>query len=152
MKVMIDTNIYDCLIVDEEVLSLVRSLIGEEIIEILTTHIQIDEVNNVNDITMRNNLLTVPTNEIKTRILVIGHSRIGKSKIGIGKENGIKFISIHKDNPKHINDAIIAVTANANADILVTEDKKLKQKVQAQSSKLQVWNYKEFKEHIIHYR
>ena len=149
MKIMIDTNIYDSLIDDSKTFKLVEQLMEKELVKILTTHIQEDEVEQTKVTDKREELKKVPiTNKIGTSLFVIGTSRIGEARLGSGAENGVEFTRIQRSNSKHTNDAIIAFTAAKEADVLVTEDAKLRAKLKAQSTTLEVWDYKRFTDYI----
>ena len=149
MRIMIDTNIYDSLIDDNKTLKLVEQLVAEGLVKLLTTHIQEDEVEQTKATDKREKLKNVSiTNKIGTSVFVIGTSRIGEAGLGSGTENGVEFTRIQKFNSKHTNDAIIAVTTAKEADVLVTEDTKLREKIKAQSTTLETWDYKQFTDYI----
>lgn len=66
-------------------------------------------------------------------------SDLGLACLGNGEAGGLHYEEIQKGNPQHIEDALIALAAAKEADILVTDDKRLGKKVKAAASTLQVW-------------
>ena len=97
--------------------------------EVFVTHIQVDELNKCPDTERRANLFLQMTEvrpqKIPTESFIIGTSRIGSAKIG----NGVLIKKLRMENLKRTNDALIGETAIKNNLTLITNDKKLKNKV-----------------------
>jgi predicted nucleic acid-binding protein len=63
-----------------------------------------------------------------------------------GSDAGIiEYEQIQKGNPKHTEDALIALTAHREATVLVTEDNNLTKKIKATKTSLTLWKFEEFK-------
>jgi len=131
--VIFDSNIYD-LIADG---SLDINLLSEkkEEFEFYITHIQIDELTKCSDEDKRARLVLFQTKlspiVIPTESVVLGKSRLGEARLG----NAKIFEEIKKENLEHTEDALIGETAIKNNLILVTEDTRLKNKVNSLNGK-----------------
>lgn len=114
--------------------------------EYYVTHIQTDEISSCSNDEKRKSLtlfLTVikPT-VIATESFIMDKSRLGFAKLG----DSDTFEKIKKENPKHINDALIGETAIKNNFALVSGDERLRKKVIANGGK--AYSLEEFKEAI----
>ncbi|HEC87330.1 MAG TPA: hypothetical protein ENI49_05645, partial [Thermoplasmatales archaeon] len=95
------------------------------------THVQYDEILGTPNETVRKRVLEIfqkiPKKEIPTESFVVGlkYSRVGKAKLG----GGVLLEAIREGNLKHTRDALIGETAIKNGLILVTNDKRLLNKV-----------------------
>jgi hypothetical protein len=118
------------------------------VLRILTTHVQRDELAAIPDVGKRQAVLCVPGQVVPTPGAVVGLSRIGQSRLGEGSADNLDIPAIQKGNPKHSEDALIAVTAATEGCILVTEDAALAKKVLAKASKTQVWDFQMFAAHV----
>lgn len=147
MKVMLDTNVYDLLDLDTSTLEHVKRLVSDGKITILTTYVQRRELEQIPDPAKRARLLAIPTQEVHPRVALLGVGRIGEIECGSAGANGVRFDVIEQGNPKHTGDALIGVAAG-RADVLVTNDKTLKKRVEFQATKLKVWSYEDFKAFI----
>lgn len=122
---MFDTNIFDE-ILDGKISMKALS----KKFKYYVTHIQEDEILAIKKNTKRKKGLLMLFNKlngesIPTETAVFGISKFGGCKFG----GGIYFESIKKNNPKHIEDALIGETAILNSLILVTNDSCLASKV-----------------------
>ncbi len=141
-KIIFDSNIYD-LIADG---SLNINMLSErkEDFEFYITHIQTDEISKcpIEDKRARLFLFTTKVSPlvVPTESVIWGVSRFGESKFGDGKI----IEEIRKENLKHTKDALIGEVAIKNKFILVTEDNRLKNKVNSLEGK--AINLNEFKE------
>jgi predicted nucleic acid-binding protein len=148
MKIMLDSNAYDKVIATPDLLSELERVIAEGRVELVSTHIQDDELDKVPDSAKKEALKKILTRNVPTTEFVIGTSRIGQAKIGVGESCGIRYADIQRGNPKHIEDALIALAAAAEADVLVTEETRLFKKVRTASTTLQVWKFVDLENYI----
>lgn len=121
-KYLIDTNIHDKLADDAEALELARKLVEAGTIELLTTHVQVDEIMGVSDTERVSKLVTVPARRVPTYGFVLGVSRLGEARLSEAEP----YDSLKGDNPDHAEDAVIAATAQYEGATLVTEDTQLR--------------------------
>lgn len=171
-KVMFDTNIYDALVADTATFQKLIGLIDRGEIQIITTHIQDDELPE-----RIKEAFHIEEEEIPTSGFVIGVSRIGQAKLGHtksrlkeenlptagavwgvskwgeskwgdGSQSGISLDDIATATGNHIEDALIATTASENCDIFVTNDARLFKRLKKIAPKCQTMNYEGFKNFI----
>ena len=143
-RIIFDSNIYD-LIADG---SLNINLLSgkKEDFEFYITHIQTDEINKCSDEDKRARLFLFTTKlspiVIPTESFISNKSRLGEARLGDSKI----LEEIRKENLKHTEDALIGETAIKNNLLLVTEDVRLKNKVNSLNGK--AINLEEFKESL----
>ncbi len=143
MKFMLDTNIFDLIIDSDMVTNKVCGLVQQGLMKIVTTHIQEDELGKIPDVAKRKKVALVPREIIDTSGFVWGASRYDMARFG-----GEGIDEIRQGNPRHTEDALIAATAEGQADVLVTEDATLGRRVRSQGFKVEVWSYQRFSQHI----
>ena len=149
MKIMLDSSIFDRIVTTTK--GLIDDLIlltTDEKIDIVTTHVQEDELNRIHDAQKRNAVMQVPRQVIKTGGAIYGVSKYGQAKYGDGGVQGYGHQDVHKGNPKHAEDALISITALKQMDVFVTEDKTLYNKVTRMSTSLKVWPFQDFVNYI----
>jgi len=60
--------------------------------------------------------------------------------------------TVQGGNPKHSEDALIAATAELEADVLVTNDGQLKRRLrksqQTRASPIQIWKFEDFRQFV----
>lgn len=143
-KVIFDSNIYD--LVADGTLNIDLLSEKKDDFELYITHIQIDEINKCSDEDKRARLFLVKSKlspiVIPTESSILGTSRFGEARFGDGKI----IEEIRKGNLKHTEDALIGEVAIKNDYILVTEDGKLKNKVNSLNGT--AMSLKEFKESL----
>jgi hypothetical protein len=126
LKVLLDTHIYDK-IADKKIPSV---LVKESLktVDYYITHIQADEMNNCPD-KRRCEQLQSAANSLKP-IMVPTESFVeGLSKPGFSKPFRGKYLDRLRKRDKHVHDALIGEVAISKGLILVTDDRKLKDKV-----------------------
>lgn len=126
MKVILDSNVFDDVVKGKIDLDIFE----KNNIEVCITHIQVDEINECPDKEKRallfNSMTALRPEKIPSESFVIGMSRIGEAKI----TDGDHIIErLKNSNIKRTNDAIIGETAIKNDLILITNDKRFKNKV-----------------------
>ena len=86
--------------------------------------------------------------KIESDAFVFGVSDWG-SKWGNGSLTGMSVNSIMSSKGNHLEDALIAVTSVGNADVFVTEDKKLMKKMIKRQTKCEVWDSIQLKQYLL---
>jgi hypothetical protein len=151
VKYLLDSMIYDQLARDDECRELLLQRCKEGIVEILVTHIQFDQLRATPDSAKRDALLavamTIPSTKISTDGAVWGMSKWGEAKWGPGTGD-VQIGDITRGNPRHNADGLLVATASSGADVFVTEETRLPNKVRRYNSKLKVMSFNEFR-HIL---
>ncbi len=114
MRAMIDTMVFDRLVDDPEAFEAIAQAVRERRLALFTTPVQEAQLAAVADPRRRKQLRTVPREVLPTRDDAVADGR------------------------RHVADAMIADTALARCDLLVTEDRRLTERSLAQG--LEVWN------------
>jgi len=85
---------------------------------------------------------------VPTAGAIYGVSRFGLARYGEGKADGVDIPAIQKGNPRHSEDALIAVTAANEGCVLVTDDDKLTRRMRARAATTKVWDFRTFVAHV----
>ncbi len=149
MRLMLDTMIYDEIVETPGILELLPRLVDEGEMEILVPHIQEDELANDPDERKRAEVAKIPRQEIPTRGAVWDTSKWDKATWGDGSEGGVGVNEIRSERGGHTHDALIATSAAGNADVLVTEDNRLKNRLKDSNSICEVWTFERFRSFAI---
>lgn len=143
-KVILDSNIYDLIASGNLSIDLLSE--KKEDFEFYITHIQIDEINKCPDEDKRSKLFLFMSKlspiVIPTESFILGKSRLGEARLGDAEI----LEEIRKENLNHTEDAIIGETAIKNNLVLITEDIKLKNKINSLNGNSM--DLKEFKESL----
>ncbi len=116
LKLMIDTNVVDELVVDSELVDLLRRAAEAGVVEVLVTHVQIDEVLNMgpNKRAKRDALVqllaTLPARRVPTYGVVVDLSRIDNALFASDRHAEM-FLEMTGGNTRHNEDALIVLTA-----------------------------------------
>jgi len=141
-KIIFDSNIYDLIANGNLNINLLSD--KNEEFEFYITHIQTDEINKCPDEDKRAKLILFMTKlspiVIPTNSFILGLSRLGEAKLGDAK----LLEEIRKENLRHTRDALIGEVAIKNNFILITEDIRLKNKINSLNGN--AINLNEFKE------
>ena len=151
LRVMLDSNIFDEIIKTPGLAGQLRSLTASGRLDIVVTHVQEDELAGIQDIEKRRAIRQVPRRLIPTAVFVLDVSRLGQARLGEGDEGGLEYDTLHGENPKRVRDAVIALTAAAEAEgveAFVTVDDRLARRVRAKAKTLKVWNFAEFRSRV----
>jgi predicted nucleic acid-binding protein len=114
LRAMIDTMVFDRVVDDPEAFEAMSQAVRERRLALFTTPVQEAQVAAVSDPRRRKQLRTVPREVLPTSS------------------------DVAADGRRHVADAMIAETALARCDLLVTEDRRLTERSLAQG--LEVWN------------
>ena len=115
---MLDTNIYDRIVARAGFTARLARAVRSGEIEILRTRVQDEEIQRIPDAARRAAMQKVPFRRIPTNEAAWSQA-----------------------NPHPSEDDMIAATAEAAADVLVTEDKDLRERVTAKGTGLDVWRF-----------
>jgi predicted nucleic acid-binding protein len=139
-----DTNIFDEIVGDATILRLVKQLSDRGVIELVVTHIQEDELARIPDSEKRRLMDEVPRTVAPTSDFVVGVSRIGMARLG----RGHILEQIRRPNlSKYTNDGLIASTAQFEGAILVTKERRLRNR--ARALEIDVWGWPEFSSNLL---
>ena len=147
-KFMLDTQIYDLIIAVPGLVNHINRLTAEGTIAILCTHIQNDEFADIPDEHKRAEVSRINRQQVTTAGAVYGISKYGGATYGDGSSSGIALDQVRSPSKRHTKDALIATTAARDANVLVTQDKRLANRVKATSASCEVWSFEQFKSYI----
>ncbi len=132
MKLMFDTQIYDLVVAQIDMLEKMNDLNRKELIEIYTTHIQRDEILDIPDLVKKERMMLLITKLVPTNGAVYGVSKYGMATYGDGSLSALFSIDdFRPDSKKHTKDALIATTTARDVDVLVTVDARFSKKMKA---------------------
>ena len=126
-KIMFDTHIFDKL---PNVIEKVKKSIDIKY-EVYVTSLQVEELCNIPDLKKEKRcccmimLADLRAKLVPTSVFLLGKGRLGYARLGVGEVYN-KILNKSRNN---INDALIADTAVFEKCILITDDKKLYQKM-----------------------
>lgn len=148
-KMMIDMCSIDKIAVDDNFCNLLINVIKNNKVKLLSMDVLEEQYKHEKVPYKSKQLLSALSFEsIYSEALVWGHSSWG-SKWGDGSHTGLSVSQIMTEKGNHIADSLIAVTSNGNADVFITEDKKLATKLKKLNIKCQVWDSEELKEFLL---
>lgn len=147
IRIMLDSNVYDEVIAVPRFTDRLRAAIASGDIQIVTTHVQRDELSEIRDPVKLAATLDVPGTVTATAGAAWNVSQWDQARWDEGTGD-IVYTDIFKSNPRDIEDALIAITAASEADVLVTQEKTLPKRIAATGSKLVVWNFDRLKRFV----
>lgn len=112
---MLDTNVYDLIVARPGFTRHLEQAVRARQIDILRTRVQEEEIARIPDAVKRAAMRRVPGRKVETASPAPG--------------------------PWPSEDALIALTAASDADVLVTEDKALRARVASEGAGLEVWGF-----------
>ena len=148
MRIMLDTQIYDLIIGTSGMVERLSQFWKEGKVVVLSTHIQEDQLASIPNKKKRTEIQRIVRQELPTSGSVIGVSRLGKARLGNGSMGGFGIDDFRTKSRKHTKDALIATTAARDADILVTEDRRFVNRMQALHSTCKVWRFNQLEEFL----
>jgi hypothetical protein len=116
LKLMLDTNVIDALMADQELVSLLRSAVDNSTLELLITHVQIDEVMNTGSAKRAKRealvqmLATLPAKRVPTYGVIPDLSRFDNA-IFASDAHAATLLEMTGGNTRHNEDALIVLTA-----------------------------------------
>ncbi len=134
--VLLDGNVYDKLQVDAETRATLRALVDCGLIRVIATPMVLDELRRspfggIPD--------WLPVAVVAENVTVLGYATLGMTKLGDGE-----VYAEHRGESKKVPDAIIADSANALADILVSGDRRCRERLKKISTCCRGMDYEEF--------
>lgn len=145
-RFILDTHIYDEIVAAPAMPEQLARLQEAREIIILQTHIERDELTMIPDEQKRAATLAIQVTTIPTSGGVLDLSKWGEFTWGEGSGD-VKIGDVRSESGNHNRDALIAATASAEADVLVTHDNRLTNCVHEVSA-LPVWTFAQFREFI----
>ena len=127
MRALLDTMIFDKIVADQSLKADVLKVVGFG--EVVSRR-QEDQIGRIPDQTMRDKISGIPRTVIATGAAVWDNSNWDEAKFdeGIGPAT---VDDVFRGNPRDIPDALVAATLDA--DVLVTEDKDLRKRVEVKA-------------------
>ena len=137
-KLLLDGNVYDKLSQDQRTKEVLARLIEARQVEALATPVVVGELTaspfgGLPD--------WFPISRVPEAVTVLGYARLGAARLSSGE-----VYRKHRGTSKKIPDAIIAHSANALADILVSEDQRCRKRLAEISTRCRAMSYDEFRE------
>jgi len=135
-KVLLDGNVYNKLHMDEETRTTLQLLVERGLLRVIATPMVFDELKGspfggIPD--------WFPVTIEAENVTVLDYATLGMTNLGNGE-----VYSKHRGESKKIPDAIIADSANRVADILVSEDRRCRERLKKISSCCCGMDYEEF--------
>lgn len=153
LRLMIDSMIFDKLIEDQRVLRALKELTEEGRVEVLVTHVQHDQLRATPDSQKRRRLLEVAGKVVPTHGVVVGVSGIGEARLADDQAmsvlRGVGERGQGRARRRHMIDALIAATAEKEADLIVTDDQKLRARLRSMDMRVGVWTWERMRTHIL---
>ncbi|MDA0179095.1 hypothetical protein OJ997_02215 [Solirubrobacter phytolaccae] len=118
-RVMIDTMVFDALHDDPDGGAAVVEAMRHGELLLLTTHVQEDQLAAIRDPVRRKALQRVPRTVVPSTVPIAGVTRTGRAKV-----NPDSAYARMRD-VRHFQDSLIADATAAQADLLVTDDRRL---------------------------
>jgi hypothetical protein len=140
--VLLDGNIYNKLEKDGSTRTRIRKLIEKTFVCVIATPKVKDELD---DSPFGGIPSWFPVELQNEAVIVLGHARFGRARFGKGK-----VFEQHRGKSKKVSDAIIADSADALADILVSDDKRCRNQLTRISKTCMGMTYKEFSAWLKH--
>ena len=113
---MLDTNVVDELVADSTLVSRLREAVGAGVVELLITHVQIDEVLNMGPFKRAKRealiqlLTALPAKRVPTYGFVLDLSRLDNAMLA-SESHAATFLQMTGGNTRHNEDALIVLTA-----------------------------------------
>jgi len=150
-KIMLDTMEYDKLLNAPKTYERLLKLQSEGKIELLTTHIQRDEILAIGDVGKRGRLevLLVHARLLGTRGAIFDVSRFGLARFGDAEDHALIEHIRGAGWERKSKDALIVATAVKDANVFVTDDKPLTRRLKSYPSvKCDIINFEEFERRL----
>jgi len=136
--ILLDSNVYDRLQSDGDSCATLRALVDRGLAKVIATPMVLDELRK----SPFGGLPSwFPVAIEAESVTVFGYARFGMTKLGEGAVYGE-----HRGESKKIPDAIIADSADALADILVSEDRRCRERLKKISVRCSGLDYEGFRE------
>ncbi len=141
VTILLDGNVYDALDQDPPTRLIIAKLIAQGNLRIIATPKVLDELRSSPFGGLPD---WFPVELEAESTFVLGHARLGMARLGSGD-----IYAQHRGDSNQVPDAIIADSAHALADILVTEDNRCRKQLQRISDRCRAMTYGEFHEWLV---
>ena len=151
-RIMLDTNEYDRLLAAPETYDRLLGLLSEGKIELLSTHVQRDEIMAVDDAAKKVRLeaLLAHARLIATQGAILDVSKVGLARLGNDEDHNLIEHVRGEAWQRKSKDALIAATASKDADALVTDDKRLARRLKNHpDTRCEVIDFEEFERRLV---
>jgi rRNA-processing protein FCF1 len=134
-KYMLDSNAFDEPAKRESDRQLTVRVARSKQIQLFTTYAQEDELDELASRKPEKywRIASIPRDIILSSVFVLDHTPLGSGRLGGGKT----YEAVRR-GPRHVDDAVIADTAHAEGMVLVTSEKRLRNRATALG--LTVWH------------
>ena len=142
MKVVVlDSNIWDKLDVDELARESIRLLVKNDQLEVLVPDtllrdLEASQFDGVPD--------WFPTSVVADGVFVLDHSRLGCARLGDGS-----VYEDHKGESRQVSDAVIVATVDAEADLFVSEDRRARNRYTRLRGEGRSLDYQRFRSDVL---
>lgn len=134
--ILLDKNIYDKLQADAEVRTSLRTLVDRGLVRVIATPMVLDELRRG---PFGGLPCWFPVAVEAESVTVLGYATLDMTELGDGQ-----IYTEHRGESKKIPDGIIADSADALADIFVSEDRRCRERLKRISTRCCGMNYEEF--------
>lgn len=141
--VMIDTMIFDEIAGSKEMQEAIRRSQESSHIEIVSTRIQSSQLSSIPTDRNIGQSEALNTRKLNSAVFILDFSILDEDRLG-SDEASAAFNHIQAGSSKHTEDAVIGATAFENADILVTNDKRLRKRFKELGSRVKAMTGSEF--------
>jgi hypothetical protein len=148
-RFMLDTMIFDRFDADPARLRSAHQMAMAGLLEFVVTHIQLDQLNAIPEAGKRTRLRAVAALlaiELPTRGAVVGPGggRVGFDAIVGPRIVGSRYPEVAGPNRRHDADAVIGALSADQVEVLVTEDRRLYNRVSALGTGIELLTWHEF--------
>lgn len=151
MKFMLDPMVYDKIVATPQMVDRLNQLSKEGRVVVLCTHVQHDELACIPDKQKRDAVAKIITKKVPTSGFVYGISKWNGGSWGDGSSGGVSIDDIRSPSKGHTKDALIATTAARDADVLVTDENHLTNRMKVLKPHCKIWGFNQFKKYIFAY-
>lgn len=134
--VLLDGNVYDKLQADATTRGMLQTLVARGLVKVIATPIVRDELKRSPFAGFPDWFPVVLEAE---NVTVLGYASLGMTRLGEGE-----LYSDHQGESKKIPDAIIADSADALADIFVSDDRRCRERLKKITTRCRGMDYEEF--------
>jgi len=146
---MLDTMIFDLIVATPGLPERVKGATERGLLQIFTTYVQESQLERMPNKEKLETIRLIPRGVISTSTGIYGLSVYGGSRFG-GNVNDVNKVSQGKS--KHIEDALIAATANfTGIDAFVTDEQghgRLPNRMRRQGIQVEIWGWTRFREYV----
>ena len=136
MRVLLDSNVYDLFAEDAEAIRLLADACAAGLVRVVVTPVVLEEL----QASPFGGLPEwAPFEPEPEAVAVLGHAKVGWARLGDGR-----VFRAHQGKSAKARDAIIAASAHALADALVSDDKRCRARFQKLSGS-RAWTFDQFR-------